>query len=184
MVVDQVNIYNRQDSWKSRLSNSVVTLVDREDIDIATYEIGDAASRSQIYISSTDFSRNKTHFCLDSRDDKGLAKSAMYSCDESMSLLLGSTTSVGTLRAIANLTNDPEKGSEYMPGECCMDVATNSDFFGYRVSVARVSQNPSSLQSFPLHSFSNPYLSFSMTPRLRINLQGKKWSANIADLGI
>ena len=114
------------------MSNSVVSLLDHENIVLATYKIEDASTIKQIEISSTDFSCNGL--------DKGLAKSAMYSCDESMSLLLGSTTSVGTLRAIADQTNDPEKGSEYMPGECCMDVATNSDFFGYRVSVARMSQ--------------------------------------------
>ena len=129
--MDQVKIYNRE-RHLDMLSNSVVSLLDHEDIVLATYEIEDASSLELIEISSTDFSCNGL--------DKGLAKSAMYSCDESMSLLLGSTTSVGTLRAIANLTNDPEKGSEYMPGECCMDDATNSDFFGYRVSVARVSQ--------------------------------------------
>ena len=71
--------------------------------------------------------------CLASASDKQLAKSAMYSCDESMSLLIGSTTSVGTLRAVANLVN--KIGPERMPGECCMDGTTNSEFFGYRVSV-------------------------------------------------
>ena len=75
--------------------------------------------------------------CLDSTNDKGLAQSAMHNCDKSMSLLLGSTTSVGTLRAVASLVNNQEKGPKHMPGECCMDVATNSDFFGYRVSVCR-----------------------------------------------
>ena len=65
-------------------------------------------------------------------DDKDLAKSAMHSCDEAMSLLLGSTTSVGTLSKVATLVNN--SGTEHMPGECCMDSATNSEFFGYRVS--------------------------------------------------
>ena len=50
----------------------------------------------------------------------------MHNCDESMSLLLGSQISLGTLKATADLINDPEKGPEYMPGYCCMDVATNS----------------------------------------------------------
>lgn len=70
--------------------------------------------------------------CLESTHDKDLAKSAMHVCDSSQSLLIGETTSVGTLRAVASLVN--EKGPDYMPGECCMDVPTNSDFFGYRVS--------------------------------------------------
>ena len=79
--------------------------------------------------------------CLSSRNNKQLAKSAMYSCDESMSLLVGSTTSVGTLRAVANLVN--KVGPERMPGECCMDSATNSGFFGYRVSMlSQLRRNP------------------------------------------
>ena len=79
--------------------------------------------------------------CLSSRNNKQLARSAMYSCDESMSLLIGSETSVGRLRSVANLVN--EKGAERMPGECCMDSATNSGFFGYRVSEpSQLRRNP------------------------------------------
>ena len=116
-----------------------MTLLDYNHAVLATYEIEDASQTSVFEIASADFTWRER--CLDpSTDDKDLAKSAMYSCDESMSLLLGLTTSVGTLRAIADIINDPEKGIEYMPGKCCMDVATNSDFFGYRVSVARGSQ--------------------------------------------
>ena len=62
--------------------------------------------------------------CLTSTKDRDLAKSAMRSCDESMSFLLGSQMSLGILKATADLIN--EKGPEYMPGYCCMDVATNS----------------------------------------------------------
>mmetsp|Transcript_6098 Transcript_6098/g.13359 ORF Transcript_6098/g.13359 Transcript_6098/m.13359 type:complete len:2718 (-) Transcript_6098:69-8222(-) len=74
--------------------------------------------------------QTKPPCCLISRENKDIAKSAMYSCDASMSLLLGSSTSVGILSNIASLVN--EKGSQYMPGTCCMDVPTNSQFFGYR----------------------------------------------------
>ena len=70
--------------------------------------------------------------CLYSTQDRDLAKGSMHSCDESMSLLLGSQVSVGRLKAIANLIE--EKGPSRMPGYCCMDVATNSEFFGYDVS--------------------------------------------------
>ena len=70
--------------------------------------------------------------CLTSSYDRSLAKSAMRSCDESMSYLLGMQVSVGRLKAIADLvTND----SSRMPGYCCLDDAANSLFFGYAVSV-------------------------------------------------
>ena len=72
-------------------------------------------------------------FTLDSLENKALPKSAMSSCDLSMSLLLGSTISLGTLTAITSLVS--AKGTEHMPGNCCMDSPTNSDFFGYRVSI-------------------------------------------------
>ena len=68
--------------------------------------------------------------------DKELSKFAMNSCDRSMSLLLGRLLSVGTLREITAIIK--AKGPEYMPGTCCMDSATNSNFFGYRVSIAQV----------------------------------------------
>ena len=63
--------------------------------------------------------------------DKMISKSAMQACDNSMNLLLGPTTSLGRLRTIADLVT--EKGQDFMPGECCLDAATNSEFFGYRV---------------------------------------------------
>ena len=70
---------------------------------------------------------------LGSLENKALAKSAMSSCDLSMSLLLGSTISLGTLTVITSFVS--AKGTEHMPGNCCMDSPTNSDFFGYRVSI-------------------------------------------------
>ena len=123
-MVTKIIIYNRNDcplsaeptGCRGRLSNSNVTLYDAGSNFIASYRIGDASKLDRIVISN----------------DKQLAKSVMHSCDRSMSLLVGSTTSVGTLQAIANAVVD--NGPQHMPGECCMDVATNSDFFGYRVS--------------------------------------------------
>jgi hypothetical protein len=56
----------------------------------------------------------------------------MKTCDDSMALLLGSSTSLGTLRAVAKLVN--EKGPERMPGTCCLDTSLTSQFFGYHVS--------------------------------------------------
>ena len=72
--------------------------------------------------------------CLASTQDQYLGQSTMQSCDESMALLVGSKVSVGRLRAIADLIQ--EKGASRMPGYCCMDVATDSEFFGYNVSDA------------------------------------------------
>ena len=70
--------------------------------------------------------------CLSSTQDRYLAKGSMHNCDESMSLLLGSQISVGRLKAIAEEIE--VNGPNRMPGYCCMDVATNSEFFGYDVS--------------------------------------------------
>jgi hypothetical protein len=64
--------------------------------------------------------------------DREVARAAMYQCDESMALLTGKQTSLGTLKAIADLVN--EKGHERMPGTCCFDTpTTNDDFFGVDV---------------------------------------------------
>ena len=71
--------------------------------------------------------------CLSSVMDRDLAQRVMGICDESMSFLVGPQLSVGTLKAI---TDSVESGGpERMPGYCCMDVATNSEFFGYNVSI-------------------------------------------------
>ena len=115
--VKKIVIYNRLDNM-DRLSNSIVTLGGASGITVYSYEIGDTSQLDEV-----SFVVSK---------DKTLAKSAMSICDQTMSLLVGWTTSIGTLQAIADAVN--EKGPQHMPGECCMDVATNSDFFGYRVS--------------------------------------------------
>jgi hypothetical protein len=70
--------------------------------------------------------------CLSSAMDRDLAKRAMHICDESMSFLVGSQMSIGTLKEITDLVET--KGANRMPGYCCMDVATNSEFLGYDVS--------------------------------------------------
>jgi hypothetical protein len=57
-------------------------------------------------------------------NDKETSKSGMRACDESRDLLLGHTTSLGRLKSIVD--------AGVMPGTCCMDVATNSNYFGYR----------------------------------------------------
>lgn len=59
-------------------------------------------------------------------------KNVIETCDRSMELLLGSSTSLGTLRATARLVK--EKGPDYMPGTCCLDTPLTSVFFGNHVS--------------------------------------------------
>ena len=69
------------------------------------------------------------HGCLTSAAEAKLAKSAMHACDESMSLLLGSQTSVGTLRALTDLI--AEQGVDRIPGQCCFDTpTTNGTYLG------------------------------------------------------
>ena len=63
-----------------------------------------------------------TDGCLSSTNDPEVSKAAMHYCDASMSLLIGSKTSLGTLHAIVD---DVEaNGLDYMPGECCFDSPT------------------------------------------------------------
>ena len=62
-----------------------------------------------------------------------MLQDVLGTCDESMSLLLGSVTSVGTLSEIAELVNDPEYGPKFMPGQCCLDNPATSEWFGYYV---------------------------------------------------
>ena len=57
---------------------------------------------------------------------------ALKTCDATMNLLVGNTTSLGTLRSIVEeLKNN---GPDYMPGSCCLDSAADSSEFGYEVS--------------------------------------------------
>ena len=71
--------------------------------------------------------------CWKSQSDQDLSKLGMRYCDTSMNLLLGKTTSVGTLRAIVKDIKD--NGNHRMPGVCCLDNAINSQYFGYNVSL-------------------------------------------------
>jgi hypothetical protein len=96
--------------------------------------------------------------CLASTQDQYLGQSTMQSCDESMALLVGSKVSVGRLRAIADLIQ--EKGASRMPGYCCMDVATDSEFFGYNVSDANECNGSRS-----------QFLSFDHLSRLSLELE-------------
>ena len=126
---------NNDGGWNQKwnIKSNVARLLKHEDNPTQQWE-ADYVGLNYDFALLPGFPGSKDDGCLSSIINKQLAKSAMYSCDESMSLLIGSQTSVGTLRSVANLVN--EKGPQRMPGECCMDAATNSDFFGYRVSVS------------------------------------------------
>ena len=51
-----------------------------------------------------------------------LLEDVLQTCDDSMSLLLGGTTSLGTLHGINRALEDNELGPEKaMPGSCCLD---------------------------------------------------------------
>lgn len=71
--------------------------------------------------------------CLSSALDREVSKTAMHYCDKSMSLLLGSTTSLGSLRAIKDEVIS--KSLDYLPGRCCFDKpTTQNSYFGVYVS--------------------------------------------------
>lgn len=60
-----------------------------------------------------------------------ILQDVLQTCDESMAFLIGDSTSVGTLRDIAQQIEN--NGPEYMPGFCCLDNPSNSAWFGTRV---------------------------------------------------
>jgi hypothetical protein len=69
--------------------------------------------------------------CLSSQLDFDTSTAAMAMCDVSMNFLLGTTVSLGNLRSTAITVND--LGPDRMPGECCLDTATTSEYLGYNV---------------------------------------------------
>ena len=71
--------------------------------------------------------------CLTSQMDPDVSSKAMQSCDASMALLVGSSLSVGSLANIAKSIRDG--GPHKMPGHCCLDTATDSEFLGHDVRV-------------------------------------------------
>ena len=74
--------------------------------------------------------------CLSSQNNYALSREAMKACDDSMALLVGSSTSVGALARLAEVVNDPnvENARERMPVQCCLDTPLDSEYFGYNVS--------------------------------------------------
>ena len=72
--------------------------------------------------------------CLTSQVDPEISSKAMQNCDSSMALLVGSSLSVGSLANIAKAIQD--HGPEKMPGLCCLDTATDSEYLGHDVRVS------------------------------------------------
>jgi hypothetical protein len=101
-----------------RLSQANLKLYDSSNNVIKTINVGDTCGKAIL----------EYDLCLKPE----IAKTAMNRCDESMALLVGSQTSLGTLKAIADLVT--EEGPERMPGSCCFDTPTSNDnYFGVAV---------------------------------------------------
>ena len=70
------------------------------------------------------YAMNTRQGCSSSLSD-GSALKAMQSCDRSMALLIGPSTSVGTLQDVVSKISDKKQNNvpdyaNYMPGECCV----------------------------------------------------------------
>ena len=74
--------------------------------------------------------------CLSSQNDIVLSREAMKACDDSMALLVGSSTSVGALARLAKTVNKDLFARDRMPVKCCLDTPSDSEYFGYDVSWA------------------------------------------------
>lgn len=66
--------------------------------------------------------------CVSGQFDNAISSQVASTCDESMALLLGDNLSLGTLIAVVNAIE--ENGPSYMPGTCCQDNPTTSEYFG------------------------------------------------------
>jgi hypothetical protein len=66
--------------------------------------------------------------CVSGQFDNVISSQVASTCDESMALLLGDNMSLGTLIAVVNAIE--ENDSSYMPGTCCQDNPTTSEYFG------------------------------------------------------
>jgi hypothetical protein len=96
-----------------RLSQANLKLYDSSNNVIKTINVGDTCGKAIL----------EYDLCLKPE----IAKTAMNRCDESMALLVGSQTSLGTLKAIADLVK--AEGPERMPGSCCFDTPTSNDTY-------------------------------------------------------
>ena len=90
-------------------------------------------STNVIYRSSSPFTFKYSVETLDNCWDSlgnGKALKAVKSCDQTVNLLLGPWTAIGTLQAIVGKVSEKrDEGvaayANYMPGECCVSCFTN-----------------------------------------------------------
>lgn len=85
------------------------------------------------YAPVPNFPGSERNGCLTSANIPSIAKTAVHRCDQSMSLLIGSKTSLGTLKAIVDevVVHGPTR----LPGSCCFDTPADSDvYLGHDVS--------------------------------------------------
>ncbi|KAL7505952.1 hypothetical protein ACHAXN_004087 [Cyclotella atomus] len=123
---DQLKMKEDSDSWRQKWSiisrNAVVSAVgsNRE------WKLEYVAPGFN-YAPVPNFPGNEANGCLTSANIPSIAKTAMHRCDQSMSLLIGSKTSLGTLKAIADeVTAD---GPSRLPGSCCFDTPADSNVY-------------------------------------------------------
>mgnify|MGYP000562941405 CR=1 FL=1 len=93
--------------------------------------------RCEVAWSAYTYEYSATTGCISSLNNPVLFQEALQACDDSMAILVGSATSVGTVARLASIVNDPnvENAYERLPGYCCMDTALDSEYFGFNVSL-------------------------------------------------
>jgi hypothetical protein len=129
----KIVIHNRgcggvNDQCLCRLSKANLLLYDGSGAVVSSISTGDTCGKATLTYDPKD-----PGGCLSSALDQEVSKTAMHYCDLSMSLLLGSTTSLGSLRAIKDEV--ASKGPDYLPGRCCFDKPTTQNaYFGVYVS--------------------------------------------------
>lgn len=94
-------------------------------------------SRTQLVWAAYSFEYSAETECRSSQNNYELSRRATKTCDDSISLLVGSTTSVGMVAryaAIVNAASTVGNATDRLPGKCCMDDSLNSEHFGFNVS--------------------------------------------------
>jgi hypothetical protein len=134
----KIIIHNRgcgdevKDQCLCRLSYANLLLYDESGAVVSSISTGDTCGIATLTYGPKDL-LPCCGSCLSSALDQEVSKTAMHYCDMSMSLLLGSTTSLGSLRAIKDEV--VSKGLDYLPGRCCFDKPTTQNaYFGVYVS--------------------------------------------------
>lgn len=155
--INRITLVNRKGCCQDRLRNFYIKLLDDKEKTLSekyiTHTVGERETftfagglaryvkiempaRSDgiayIQLAEVEVYGELTGKCLKSQVTYHHAQKGMRTCDDSMELLLGNLMSVGTLQAI---TKDiEENGVERIPGFCCLDMATTSQYLGENVS--------------------------------------------------